>query len=170
MTSITVGQKIHFVERLRTSVAINKQASLVVAKAWGWWNKQKNPDHLQFLSSGPQVVVQPCLRSPPYNVPNMTRWKKGSLDVVGYIDNIEKRRVGWSGGGNWVVRCECGRYEHRTGPQLRKKAKKEYIDACSWCKGVWAEYVKNEHEKTGIWPPGGGPTFRASKLRVDIVN
>lgn len=165
MTAMTVGEKIQFMERLRTSVPVNRQTSLVVARASGWWNQQNSRDPLEFLSRRPQMCEAPhYVKSLPDRIRDLTGMKKGCLVVVGYISMDEKRRLGWTGKGNWAVRCQCGRYEHRSQRDLRRAIKKEYGDACTWCKNIWAEYVKAQFKKTGKWPVGGGPTHRASQF------
>lgn len=167
MSMPTVGEKISFIERLRTSTPINKQAALVVSVARKYCD-QEGIDPVDFLSKvfGPQVREQPRAIQ---RIGEGLRigMRVGSLVVIGGLDQRIVKELKWPKGNKFLVRCDCGNYESRKAVDLHRPCRKEYIDACTWCKGYWAEYVKAEHRRTGQWPEGGGPTCRESQFGVD---
>ena len=151
-------EKIKFMERIRSCVPVNKQAAMGMAH-----HSDGSVDPLVFLSRRVKVVVPPKCVKHPQGIDFSGR-RNGFVVVVGYVDLSEMQRLGWWKG-RWAVRCTlCGQYENRTPRQISKPSKKEYVDACTQCKSLWAEMVKKEFKKTGRWPPGGGPTFKASHL------
>jgi hypothetical protein len=100
--------------------------------------------------------------------PECAHWRGkriGAVTIVGHTSSIELAKWDWLGGGSWVVRCDCGVYENRKQSTLRRglagKNKKEYRDACTACRGLWAEVVRKEFAETGRVPPGGLPTHKA---------
>lgn len=141
-------------------IPVNKQAAMVIAPASGWWNKDEARDPLLYLSALPQVLECPKVSPSRYD-----GLRNGSMVVVGEILPSEKTRLGWrcGHGRKLVARCDCGRFEPRSRGEMRKPYR-EYGQACTFCKNAYAERVKAEYRKTGVVPPGGLPSHRASQV------
>lgn len=125
-----------------------------------------------YLSKRRVVYDCPTLITPPRSLPNMKGIRNGKVVVVGYCSPMEYQRVFGRGpknrgnglNGTWVVKCDCGKYERRTTREIRKPPRKEYVEACTFCRGAWAESVKLSFRETGIKPKGGLPTHSARSL------
>jgi hypothetical protein len=125
----------------------------------------KNSQKFKFKSSRRRLIDCPRTMTPPPDLAHVKGMRIGAITIVGYLSLIEQAKIGWRDGGRWLVQCDCGVYENRHQKAIRNglkgKNKREYIDACTACRGIWAEVVKNEFKKTGAVPPGGLPTHRA---------
>lgn len=148
-------------ERIQVSVPVNRQARMGISHKEYEEISSRGNRH-EFLGRRP-VEERPRTTGLPRDAGhNFTGMSIGGLVVVGWLPVAERRRLGWSG--HWLVRCRCGNFESRTSHSLRKPHKREYGDACTFCKNAWAEAVMVEFRKTGRIPPGGLPTHRASHI------
>lgn len=153
-------EKRNHVEKLRTRAPVNKQTRILISRTK---DSPTTVDPATFLSTRTQVF-----ECPKFSPNDLSGLRIGSLMVLGRVDPSEKKRLGWYGSGaSFLVRCDCGRYENRRRCEIKKTSKKEYVNACSQCKNIWAEVVRDEFKRTGQWPAGGGPTHRASQIRDD---
>lgn len=148
-------------ERIPFSVPINREARAGISHQ-EHEDMSKNPRRFEFQSKRRRVVDRPITMTAPPELAHLRGRRIGSITVIGYLSLIEISKIGWKSGGRWLVQCDCGVYEPRHQRVLRKdKNKREYVDACTACRGLWAEIVKNEFKKTGKIPSGGLPTHRA---------
>lgn len=151
-------------ERIPLSVPVNREARAGISHQ-EYEDMSKNPRKFQFQSNRRRVVDCPRTMAMPPDLAHLKGRRIGSITVIGYLSLIEISKIGWKSGGRWLVKCDCGVYEPRHQKHLRKDVnKREYRDACTACRGIWAEIVKNEFKKTGVVPPGGLPTHRAFRL------
>lgn len=159
--------------KVQESVPVDKQAAIGIShKEYQTIGRSQ----YAYLSKKRLVTECPILMDPPplLNLPKLKGKRNGRVVVVGYCSPMENQRVfgisdrskrrGTGRYGTWIVRCDCGKYERRTQKQIVKPMKKEYVDACTFCRGAWAESVKAEFMATGVKPKGGLPTHRASSL------
>lgn len=158
-------------ERIPLSLPVNREARVGISRP--------DQDEIEvrkfnFQSRRRRVVDCPSLMKVP---PESALWvgkRIGAVTVVGCISNIERSKVGWRAGGSWIVLCDCGVYENRHGKHVRAglagKHKRQYRDACTSCRGLWAEVVRKEFKETGIIPPGGLPTHKAFKVSESVAH
>lgn len=150
-------------ERIPLSMPVNREARTGISHQ-EYEDMSKNPRKFSFQSHRRRVVDCPRIMSMPPDLAYLKGKRIGTVTVVGYLSMNEIAKIGWRSGGRWLVKCDCGVYEPRHQKSLRQdmtKKKREYVDACTACRGLWAEIVKHEFKKTGIVPPGGLPTHRA---------
>jgi hypothetical protein len=147
---------------------INKQAAMGISH-----KEYETIGRSQYAYLSKKRVVHECpivgKPSALLNLPDLIGVRNGRVVVIGYCSPMENFRVFGSSrsskrSGSWVVKCDCGKYERRTTKEIRKPPKKEYIDACTFCRGAWAESVKAKFRDTGIKPVGGLPTHKSSML------
>lgn len=149
-------------ERIQVSVPINRQARMGISHK-EYEDISSRGNRHEFLGKRP-VTQRPRTVAPPHDAGYDFRgYAVGSMSVVGYLPVSERQRLGWSG--NWLVKCRCGNFESRTPGSLRKPPKREYVDACTFCKNAWAEAVMVEYRRTGRVPPGGLPTHRSEQVK-----
>lgn len=153
-------------ERIPLSAPVNREARIGISHQ-EHEEMSNRPRMYQFQSQRRRVLDCPRTMSMPPDWAHLKGKRIGAVTVIGYMSLIEIAKVGWRTGGRWLVQCDCGVYEPRHQKNLRQdmvKKKREYVDACTACRGVWAEMVKNEFKKTGTIPPGGLPTNRAFRV------
>jgi|ERR1051325_6026545 hypothetical protein len=149
-------------ERIPLTTPVNREARMGISR-----RDQAEMEIRKFQFQSTRVRLRECprLMRPPREWGHLVGKRVGAVTIVGVLSNIEKAKIGWTGGGFWVVKCDCGVYENRHQKHLRhaieKGNKRQYQDACTACRGLWAEIVKKEFRETGQLPPGGLPTHRA---------
>ena len=162
------------VQRLRSRmgkipecVPVNREARMGISHK-EYEDMSKRPSRFDYLSGFPELLTKPNTCEPPSGLEDFRGRRHGNMVVIGYVPASEKKRLGWEGECKWALRCDCGRYEGRSHRHLRKASingfKREYKDACTFCKNAWAELVKQEFMKTGIAPKGGLPTHCQRQL------
>lgn len=71
----------------------------------------------------------PATKPVPWGAPNLIGRTFGRFKVVGYLDSLK------DGGAAWLVRCACGRYEHRRSRAVLNPKNK--ADCCQPCRHVF---------------------------------
>ena len=160
-------------ERIPLSVPVNREARIGISHQ-EHEDMSKNPQRFKFQSSRRRVVDCPRTMTPPPDWAHMKGKRIGAVTIVGYLSLNEQAKIGWRDGGRWLVLCDCGVYENRHQKAIRNglrgKNKREYVDACTACRCLWAEVVKNEFKKTGKVPSGGLPTHRAFRVSESLAH
>lgn len=131
----------HPIERIFNCIGpIDKQAARVIQKARPadvWMPKPKNADHMarseNVLRIGP--IPKNC-----NGMENVVGKRRGTLTVVGYADPQPNR----ASGAAWVVRCDCGNYEHRS--RILRWIGTQAHDMCSECR-------VRHYKSKGDWSP-----------------
>lgn len=116
--------------------AVNATAARVIKPASAldkWAPKLKDAPHMALSSN--VLSVAPMPRSMPDNVRACVGKRRDRLTVMGYAEDQGTAK----GQAKWVVRCDCGNYEHRTrilrwlgtrcGDMCRECRRREYIKA-----------------------------------------
>lgn len=155
--------------KIQECAPINKQAAAGIShKEYDVIGRSQHA----YLSKKRVVYECPSVgKAPPkFGSDDLTGKRNGRIVVMGWCSPMENYRVFGSSkplkyvGGAWVVRCDCGKYERRKRRQIMHPIKKEYVDACTFCRGAWAEAAKSQFIQTGVKPEGGLPTHKASTL------
>lgn len=106
---------------IHARIPINKTAARVVSAGEQYVPNKKHGSYLH------SELPLPTRRIPS-DAPDLRGIRFGSFRVVG----LGEQGVGRRGNAPWVVRCDCGRYEHRTAKAIRNPRNTE--DACNICR------------------------------------
>ena len=103
-------------QRVATQLPINKTAALVTGKGTHF-------DPVIKPSCYATTDIRPRLRPVPKNTLDLTGVRFGRFVVVGLPADLNDR---------WVVKCDCGNYEHRRAKAIRNLANN--VDRCNVCR------------------------------------
>jgi hypothetical protein len=126
---------------LQNPLPIDRVAARVTkaAKAEHLWAPQPKPKS-DFAESGEVLRTAPLPLGAPRELLALKGQRRGQMVVVGYAAD---QGIG-SGGAKWVVRCDCGRYEHRT--RILRWLGTDATDLCRECR-------HRTHKLRGWWRP-----------------
>lgn len=121
-------------ERLLTSpLPVDRVAARVVKKAKpeSLWAPAVNY-HQQHVHSKNVLPTKPLPFNAPADILRVVGQRRGRMKVIGYAANQGSQNKS----ARWVVRCDCGNYEQRTGI-LRWLSKPEGDQCCECHKRQW---------------------------------
>jgi hypothetical protein len=127
-------------ERIATSIPLNKTAGLVTSKGVHWTPDRKPANALIRASAdllpvnnSPKISATAIFRELVGNT--FGRWK-----VIGYAATQAPNKKS-----RWVVKCSCGRYEHRHAKTIRRAP--QTGDKCGECQHL--DYVRRSYKFHG---------------------
>lgn len=127
-------------EKIGASKPVNKIAALVTSKGYTFEpERQTRPNGLPFWEHKPETNKVPA------NCPNLTGQRKGRFTVVGYYKSTKRAKGSPS---TWVVRCDCGMYEVRSGSALRNPMNDK--DRCYDCQKLYQLQRNEEYRRLGF--------------------
>ena len=100
-----------------------------------------------YTGSNNVLRVAPMPKSMPDNVRACVGKRRDRLLVMGYAEDQGTAK----GQAKWVVRCDCGNYEHRT--RILRWLGTHCGDMCRECQ-------RREYIKAGGYTPAAGPAVR----------
>jgi hypothetical protein len=106
-------------DKLLTSAAVDSLAARVTSKGTAWKPALKECDQ---VTSEVPLVVKPFNAAIPSNLHSLAGRRRDRMTLVGLSEKP----------GAWVVRCDCGNYEHRTRPNRWLSIQE--ADACRECR------------------------------------
>ena len=138
---------------LQNPLPIDRVAARVTkaAKAEDLWAPQPKPK-TDFAESGEVLRTGPLPKNAPRELLALTGKRRGMMVIVGYAadQGTAKHK---SSPAKWVVRCDCGRYEHRS--SIFRWLGTDATDLCRECR-------HRTHKLRGWWRP----TEKATRATV----
>lgn len=116
-------------DKILTSVPINKTAAIVVSKGENYIPNKK----ITNIDSDFPIPTKKV----PIQAENMIGRTQGRLTVIGFAKDFN---------GRWVVRCLCGRYTVRSKKALMNQSNTH--DCCEHCRHF--NFLKKEHTRKKI--------------------
>lgn len=124
-------------ERIAASVPVDKAAAAVANGKGVHWEAKINP---QIAHQDTPLPVKQFPGSPEFD---LTGREIGRLKVIGYAKEQSSRHI-------WVVRCACGRYEHRRSSAISSLDNK--YARCESCMSLRRIKRQEVFTRTGKWP------------------
>lgn len=133
-------------DKLAVSKPVDRQTALSNGGGLGHTWSKLNPSVRQW-DDLPQTLREPVPGSPDYR-----GLKFGRLTVVGLLDRLSSGFPGKPGNpsrkpAKWLVRCVCGRFEHRQAKAFR--AVHSEHDRCEHCRRAAIERRRAWSQQTG---------------------
>lgn len=129
-------------EKAVISRPVNRQTALANSGGIHYQPKIK-PSTLQRFECQPtHLLVKPL-----GNSIDLSGVKFGRFTVIGLLDRKSMGFCGKNSVAKWLVRCDCGRFEHRTAKSIRNPLNNQ--DRCCECRRLEMNKRRYEFEKTG---------------------
>lgn len=117
-------------DRIFSSNPLNSTAAKVTGKGVHWTPARKEHPNLR-QHVGPPTVIPPHLYPKDNGFEDLRGRRLGRLTVTGFIGkrNPKKKAL-------WLVRCDCGTYEERTGATIKNAFADSACADCRYLEGV----------------------------------
>lgn len=117
---------------------IDREAALMLSEPW---NEKKSTFRHGVLTT----ILPREMKRPPENTTNYTGFKRGHIEVIGYIGSKQRgtshgrKKNGTKKPGSggrihfWQFKCDCGRYQVTKHPRLARKDTRDKNPSCTIC-------------------------------------